>query len=212
MENNEENLGSQEPVSSESSTTTTSSSSTKTTNYKKIAIIAVAVIAIIALFCAIFTRSPKDTVKSYIKSYFGAKAKTLYNLIDEDGMAAFNQLSGKWDSESEEYVYDFSNFEDLLKDVQDANKELSKDEKQEKKDLKEQAIDKLQTRLEKLKDKGYKYSIKSVKTYSVKDCKKLTKVVVSLEVKDEDGEKDTDSYTFYTMKKGLKNYIVSSAF
>lgn len=204
MENNEENLNSQEPSTEPS--TNSSSATTTNTNNKLLGIIAVAVVIILALFFMLFTRSPKSTVKDYIKSFEKCNAKKAMSVVDFEGTLAFRQIkSPSYSSGSYEVIYDFEKFDDEYKEVLD----VDKDKKKEYKEAKEDATDSLQDKLDTLKDFKVKYSIKDMKTEKVDGSKKITKVTCTLVLKHEDDKMEQD-VTFYTMKKGLKNYIVDS--
>ncbi len=198
MENNEENLGSQEPVSQPSS------NAPKSFNVKPVAIIVAVVAILLVLFFMLFTRSPKDTVKAYVKAFDKADAGKVMSLMDYEGASAFSactSYSGKTD---------FSKFQDNYDKIMDQVKDFDKDQKSEYKKLKKDAEESLQDSLDTFKDKKIKYSVKDIKTEKVDENKKLTKVTAKLTVK-YDGEEQTKEVTFYTMKKGLKNYIVSSS-
>lgn len=198
MENNQENLGSQEP------TTQTSSNTLKNINFKPIAI-AVAVVAIlVVLFFMIFTRSPEATVKAYIKAYTKANASKVMSLMDYEGAAAFSACTSYYSGET-----DFSKFEDEYEEIKETIKDYDKDEKKEYEEAKEELEDTLQDSLDELKDNKIKMSIKDIETKKVKEYKKITKVTAELTVK-YDGEEKTSEVVFYTIKKGLKNYIISA--
>ena len=198
MENNE-NLGSQEPVSN--------SNPVKSVNVKLIGIIAVVVAVILVVFFMFFTRSAKSTVKDYIKAMSKADAKKVMALMDYEGAAAFSS-TGSYSSKG--YTYDFEKFEDNYDEIMDKMKDMDKDEKEAYKELKEKAVDSLQDELDEMKDEDVKFTVKKIKTEKVDDCKKLTKVICDIEVK-ADGEKETmEDVEFYTMKKGMKHYIVSA--
>lgn len=200
MENNEENLGSQEPV--------TGSNPVKTTNTKLIGIItvAVAVIAVILLvFFMFFTRSAASTVKSYVKAIEKANAKKVMALVDVQGTAAFDDITNRSYSGT---TYDFESFEDKYEEEMDNYKDMDKDEKKDYEDNLEDATEFLQDTLDEMKDSDIKFSVKDIDTEKVDDCKMLTKVTCTLVAK-HDGEKVEQDVTFYTMKKGLKHYIVS---
>lgn len=242
MENNEENLNSQEPETikpaeptaqpeepisepavekteepvAEKVTEPTQSVESKNTgkepNTRLIGIIAVAAVAILALILIIFTfftRSPKSAVKDWVKAFNKGNAKKVMAVMDYEGMAAFGKISNY--SFSKGYTYDFEDFDDEYDDIMDQVKDMDKDQKEDYKELKEKATDQLQDTLDEFKESKAKISVKKVKTEKIDDCKKLTKVVATLELK-MDGEKDERDFTFYTMKKGLKNYVVYAEF
>lgn len=236
MENNEENLNSQEPETTNSTEPTTEPKETvvekatepvaekkteptqstektgKEPNTRLIGMIAVAVVAILAVILVIFTfftRSPKAAVKDWVKAFNKGNAKKVMAVMDYEGAAAFTQIVTG--SSYRGYTYKFEDFDDKYDDIMDKVKDMDKDQKEAYKEAKEDAIDKLQDTLDDFKDSKAKISVKKVKTEKVDDCKKITKVTATLELK-MDGEKDERDFTFYTMKKGLKNYVIYADF
>lgn len=234
MENNEENLTSQEPETTpvveptpqatepvaeknvepaEPTSTEEPQKTSKEPNTRLVgivAVVAVAAIAILLIIFAFFTRSPKSAVKDYIKYFNKANAKKVMALVDYEGTTAFDNISS-YSILTGDYTYDFESFEDEYEDIIDQVKDMDKDEKEAYKEAKEDLVDDLQDILDAFKETGIKISVKKVTTEKVDDCKKLTKVTATIEVK-LDGEKEEGEITFYTMKKGLKNYIVYSDF
>lgn len=192
MENNEENLGSQEPVAE----TTTNSSPVKTGNTKLIGIIAVAIVIILAVFFMCFTRSAKSTVKDYIKAFNKSNAGKVVALMDFEGVSAFESTQRDLSKFDEEY-------EEMVKKVKD----LDKDQKKQYNEAKDEAKEAIQSGLDLLKEA--KFTVSNIKTEKVEGSKKLTKVTCTLKAKYGDEEMERD-VTFYTVKKGLKNYLVSS--
>lgn len=231
MENNEENLTSQEPETTpvveqvaqpaepvaekkvEPTKATEPQNTGKEPNTRLIgivAVLAVAIIAILLIVFAFFTRSPKSTVKDYIKYFNKGNAKKVMALIDLEGTSAFSKISS-YSYAKGGYTYKFEDFEDEYDDIMDQVKDMDKDEKKAYKEAKDSLLDSLEDILDEFKDSDVKLSVKKVETEKIDDCKKLTKVTATLEAKI-DGEKDEKDFTFYTMKKGLKNYIVYSDF
>lgn len=201
MENNE-NLGSQEPV--------TNSNPIKTVNVKLIGIIAAIVAIILVVICIFATRSAKNTVKDFVKGLEKADAKKIMSLIDFEGMTAFSSITNTSYKNGEyKYTYDFEDFEDEYDDIMDKIKDMDKDEKKEYKEYKEDLEDDLQDSLDDLKDEDITYKVKDIKVKKVSDCKKLSKVTCTIEVKSDDEKEELEDIEFYTMKKGLKHYIVS---
>lgn len=193
MENNEENLGSQEP--------TTGSVSTKPTNTKLIAIVAIAVVAILLVFFMFFTRSAKSTVKDFVKSIEKCNASKSMKLMDFEGVAAFT-MSGS----------NLSKFDENYDTIMDKMKDMDKDAKKAYNEQKDELVDDLQKGLDEIKSKKVKYSVKNIKTEKVDDCKKLTKVTCDITVKLDGKENTMEDVEFYTMKKGMKHYLVSTGF
>ena len=196
-DNNQENVEVVEKV--ETNEKTEGNKETKkfelTKNVKLIGIIAGAVIIAIIAFISIFTRSEKATVKQYLKAIEKANGTKYVSLIDWDGRQAYNSTSSN-----------LKKFDDKYADVISNNK----DKKEEVKEGKE----KLKTTLEELinnrdGDKKPKFKVKDVETTTVGGSKKLTKVNVKVTV-EKGGQQNTDDYTFYTIKKGLKSYIVGT--
>lgn len=194
MENNEENLGSQEPVAE----ATTNSTPVKSGNTKLIGIIAVAIVVILLAFFMFFTRSAKSTVKDYIKAFNKSNAGKVVALMDFEGVSAFESNSKDLSKFDESY-------EEMIKKV----KELDKDQKKQYDEIKDTTKETLQASLDLLKEAKMKYSVSNIKTEKVDGSKKLTKVTCTIKVKYNDEEVERD-VTFYTVKKGLKNYLVSS--
>lgn len=193
MENNEENLGSQEP--------TTGSVSAKPVNTKLIGIVAIAIVAILLVIFMFFTRSAKSTVKDFVKSIEKCNASKAMKLMDFEGAGAFAMCGSN-----------LSKFDENYDTVMDKIKDMDKDAKKAYDEQKDELVDDLQEGLDKIKSEKVKYSVKNIKTEKVDDCKKLTKVTCDITVK-ADGEEETmEDVEFYTMKKGLKNYLVSSGF
>lgn len=194
MENNEENLGSQEPVAE----ATTNSTPVKSGNTKLIGIVAVAIVVILLAFFMFFTRSAKSTVKDYIKAFNKSNAGKVVALMDFEGVSAFESNSKDLSKFDESY-------EEMIKKV----KELDKDQKKQYDEIKDTTKETIQASLDLLKEAKMKYSVSNIKTEKVDGSKKLTKVTCTIKVKYNDEEIERD-VTFYTVKKGLKNYLVSS--
>lgn len=205
MENNEENLGSQEPETTQTTDSTVNSG--KSTNTKLIGIIAVAIVAILAVLFIFFMRSPESAVKDYMKAFNKYNAKKVMSLTDVEGAAAFIQIRNY--SYSDGYTYDFGKFDDEYNEIMKEIKDFDKDKKTAYKELKNEAVDELQETLDEFKDKKIKFTVEKVKTEKIDDCKKLTKVTATVKAKMDDQENESD-LVFYTMKKGLKNYVVYS--
>ena len=205
MENNEENLGSQEPETTQTTDSTVNSG--KSTNTKLIGIIAVAIVAILAVFFIFFMRSPEAAVKDYMKAFNKYNAKKVMSITDVEGAAAFVQIKNY--SYSEGATYDFGKFDEKYDGIMKEIKDFDKDKKKAYEDLKKDAVDQLQTLLDEFKDNKVKFTVKEVKTEKIDDCKKLTKVTATVKAKVDDQENESD-LIFYTMKKGLKNYVVYS--
>lgn len=191
MENNEENLSSQEPK--------TNSAPVKSANIKVIGIIAAAIVVVLVLFLAFFVRSPKSTVKDYIKSIEKCDAGKMIELMDIEAVEAYNRTQD-----------DLSKFDASYKEITDELKKASKEEKKEYEDAKEKAKDNFQVMLDLMKDAKIKYTIKNIKTEKVEGSKKLTKVICDIKITQDGKDTDLEKIEFYTVKKGLKNYIVVS--
>ena len=186
------------------SANSTSSNSVKTTNTKLISIIVVAVLAILVIIFMFFTKSAKSVVKDYIKGMEKCDAKRVMATLDFEGSNAFDAIS------SYDGNYKFEEFESKYDEIMNKLKEMDKEEKKLYEDAKEEAVNDMQNRLETMKEYNVKYSVKDIKTEKVDNCKALTKVTGKLIVKMDNQEKEQE-FTFYTMKKGLKNYIVSTS-
>lgn len=213
MENNEENLGSQEPTT-QPTQATENQQSNKPANTRLIGMVAVAVVAILAIIFIFFTfiaRSPKAVVKDYIGAFSKGNAKKVMNLMDYEAVAAFTQLSKSYSTEKKAYVYKFEDFDEKYEDAIETVKDLDKDQKKAYEETKDDAVDALQKVLDPIKENKIKMSVKKVKTEKVDDSKKLTKVTATIEIK-ADGEKMEEDVVFYTVKKGLKNYVAFTDF
>lgn len=205
MENNEENLGSQEPETTQTTDSTVNSG--KSTNTKLIGIIAVAIVAILAVIFIFFMRSPESAVKDYMKAFNKYNAKKVMSLTDVEGAAAFLQIRSY--SYSDGYTYDFGKFDDKYSEIMKGIKDLDSDGKKAYKELKSETIDELQETLDEFKEEDIKFTVEKVTAEKIDDCKKLTKVTATVKAKAGDRENESD-LVFYTMKKGLKNYVVYS--
>lgn len=191
MENNEQNLGSQEP--------TTSTNPVKTVNVKLIGIIVAALAIILVVFFMFFTRSAKSTVKDYMKAMEKCDAKKVMAIMDFEGTAAFSNSKR-----------DLSDFDDQYEKIMDKIKEMDKDEKKAYEETKDKLEERLQKLLDEAKDQKIKYTVKNIKTEKVDGSKKLTKVTCDIKMKSKDDEDTAEDVSFYVMKKGFKYYIVSS--
>ncbi|MDR0978564.1 MAG: hypothetical protein LBL91_01245 [Lachnospiraceae bacterium] len=163
---------------------------------KNLVLVIVAIVALVALIVGfnIFTRSPKDAVKDYIKAFSKADSKKMEQVIDFVGQKAFNDCYNK-----SNYDYDLEDFNDNYKDITKDSDEVE--------EINESAETFLEN-FEKLDTDDLEIEIKEfISVSKVKNSNKLTKVKVKVSVK-KDGEKETGNITFYTMKKGLNNYIV----
>ncbi len=184
MENNEENLGSQEP------TTSTNTNPVKKVNTKLIGIIAIAVVIILAVVLMFMTRGAKATVKDFAKAMEKGDSNKIINLMDMTGMAAFESTKN-----------DLSKFDEIYKEIKE-----DKEKQNQLKELKETYKDQFDL------DTGskMKISVKDIKEEKVEGSKKLKKVTCTLKVKLDDYEKETEGIEFYVVKDGLKYYIASS--
>lgn len=200
MENNEENLGSQEPVTQ----SVESEKSAKSPNTRLIGIVAVAIVAVLAivLFFVFAVRSPKAVAKDFITAtMIKPNTKKAVNLVDFEGVKAFSAISSY--SYSKGYTYNFEDFDDEYKEVK-----KDKDFKEEIKEQKKKMLESDDVFGNILDDSNVsKVSIEDIETEKIDDCKKLTKVTITLKAK-VDGEYDEQDFVVYTMQKGLKNYIV----
>lgn len=185
MENNEENLGSQEP------TTSTNTNPVKKANTTLIGIIAIAVVVILAIVLMFLSRGAKATVKDFAKAMEKGDSSKIINLMDMTGTAAF--LSTK---------SDLSKFDETYTEIK-KDKEKQEQLKEFKKTYKDQ-FDDFDT------DSKMKISVKDLKEEKVEGSKKLKKVTCTLKVKVDDKENEQEGIEFYVVKDGLKYYIVSS--
>lgn len=155
--------------------------------------------------------SQEQTAKKYAEYFYDAKASKLYDITDMIGMDAFDKLSITYNSDTKEREYNFEKFEEYYKESERRYNEQDEDKKIEVENNRKDAIKQTQDYLYKmkdyLKDNNITWKIKDVKSYNVNDCKILTKVIVTIKLNKEDQTQE-DPYTFYIMKKGLKNYVV----
>lgn len=184
MENNEENLGSQEP------TTSTNTNPVKKTNTKLIGIIAIAVVVILAIVFMFLSRGAKATVKDYVKAMEKGDSSKVINLMDMIGVTAFESTKSDLAKFDEKYT-------EMKKD-----KEMQERVKKFKKEYKDQF--KLDT------DSKMKISVKNLKEEKVEGSKKLKKVTCTIKVKLGEMEDEKDDIEFYVVKDGLKHYVVSA--
>lgn len=201
MENNE-NLGSQEPV--------TNSNPVKKGNAKLIGIIAIVAIIAVVVFFMFFTRSAKATVKDYVKAMEDCNAKKVMALMDTEGAGAMTSIA-KFSYSDDGVSYEFGKFEENYDKVMEKMKNLNDDEKKQYDEMLKKAEETMQKELDEMKEEKIKYTVKNIETEKVKDCKKLTKVTCDIEMKNDEHEHTMEDVVFYTMKKGMKNYIVYSA-
>lgn len=200
MENNE-NLGSQEPV--------TNSNPVKKGNAKLIGIIAIVAIIAVVVFFMFFTRSAKATVKDYVKAMEDCSAKKVMALMDVEGAGAMSSIA-KFSYSDEGVSFEFGKFEEKYDEVMKKMKDLSKDEKKQYDEMLKKSEEDMQKELDEMKEEKIKYTVKNIETEKVKDCKKLTKVTCDIQMKNDEHEFTMEDVEFYTMKKGMKNYIVYS--
>lgn len=152
----------------------------KTTNINKKLIAIIAVLAIIIVILLVFIgRSPKATVKDVAKAVGKVDPIGLVDLVDPVGVVAFVSC------------YDYSDGDFDFDDFEEKYEALEKNYKKVEKEIKKA-----------------KFSVNVTNTKKVSDCKKLTKVTCSVKVKYAGEEVELKGIEVYTMKKGLKNYIV----
>ena len=115
MENNEENLGSQEP------TTSTNTNPVKKANTTLIGIIAIAIVVILAIVFMFMSRGAKATVKDYVKAMEKGDSSKAINLMDVIGAGAFEYTKSDLAKFDEKYA-------ELKKDkeMQEKEKEFKK--------------------------------------------------------------------------------------
>lgn len=184
MENNEENLGSQEP------TTSTNTNPVKKANTTLIGIIAIAVVVILAIVLMFLTRGAKATVKDFAKAMEKGDSSKIINLMDMTGTAAFESTKN-----------DLSKFDESYAEMK-KDKEIQERLKEFKETYKDQ--------FDFDTDSKMKISVKDVKEEKVEGSKKLKKVTCTLKVKVDDKENEQEGIEFYVVKDGLKYYIVSA--
>lgn len=184
MENNEENLGSQEP------TTSTNTNPVKKVNTTLIGIIAIAVVVILAIVLMFLSRGAKATVKDYVKAMQKGDSNKVINLMDMIGATAFESTKS-----------DLSKFDETYTEMK-KDKEMKEKFEEFKKEYKDQF--KLDT------DSKMKISVKNLKEEKVEGSKKLKKVTCTIKVKLDDYEDEKDDIEFYVVKDGLKYYMVSA--
>lgn len=154
----------------------------KNSNSRLIGIIAVLVIILLVLaivFGVFLSRSAKSTVKDVAKVVKKADIIGAIDLIDPEGIAAFVTC------------YNYRSGEMDLEDFDENYEKIGKAVKKVKNEIK----------------KG-KYTIDVTETEKVSGSKKLTKVTCDIKVKYKNNEIKLKGIEIYTMKKGLKNYIV----
>ncbi len=185
MENNEENLGSQEPE------TTTNTNPVKKANTTLIGIIAIAVVVILAVILMFMTRGAKSAVKDYVKAIEKGDSSKVVNLMDLNGVSAFESTKA-----------DLSKFDETYAELK-KDKEMQEKVKEFKKEYKDQfKLDGTDSKM--------KVSVKDLKEEKVEGSKKLKKVTCTLKVKIDEYEDEKEGIEFYVVKDGLKHYIVSA--
>jgi len=184
----------------------------------KIVGIVAAVVVLILIVLAFLSRSPKAAVKQFISGMDSKNAKKIMSVIDFEGSSAYSKARSKSSSKSSSSLslldissksseVDMSEFDEIYKDLLKEYKDMNRDEKKEyKEDLKE-VKESLQDALDELKDEKVKVKVKVTKVSKVKGSKLLKKVTADVTTK-QDGDQTTSTMTFYTVKKGLKNYVV----
>lgn len=187
-------------------------------SFGKIAGIVVAVVAVILIILAFLSRSPKAAVKQFISGMNSKSSSKIMAAIDFEGVSAYSKARSKSSSKSSSSLslldissksteLDMSEFDEIYKDLLKEYKDMDRDEKKEyKEDLKE-VKESLQDVLDELKDEKVKIKVKVTKVSKVKGSKLLKKVTADVTIK-QDGDQTTSTVTFYTVKKGLKNYVV----
>lgn len=176
--------------------------SKKGINPKIIILILAILIALVAIFFIFFTRSPKSAVKDYIRAINNYDAGAVINLSDLEAENAFANSYSKSDGSVTNFT---ENYQKNINTVNGLNGEAK--EKYEK--IKESYKSSLQSSLNSSKNIELKYSLKNIKAEKVEGNDNLTKVTAELVAKSKDDTK-TSIATFYTLKKGLKNYVIYS--
>lgn len=166
-----------------------------TKNVKAMAIAAVAVVVVVILGIALSSRGEKATVKQYLKAIEKANGDKYIATIDWDGRTAYLQT-----------INDLTKFDDKYSDAIDNNKSRKDEIKEGKEKEKKKMVEQMEKRDG---DKKPSFTIKSVETTTVGGSKKLTKVKAKVTIT-KGGQKNTNDYVFYTVKKGLKTYIVGT--
>lgn len=171
----------------------TNQTSKKRLNIKLIAII---VAILVVLFFILFSRDAKSTVKKYIESLEQADAKQVMSVMNYEGMIAFSSSS--------------SDLKDFDSKYTETLKNMSKEKKSKYSEAKEKITENLQKSLDQSKEQKINYTIENIRTEKVEECKKLTKVICDLKISIDGNESLVTDVKFYTIKKGLKHYIVSA--
>lgn len=157
-----------------------------------ITVLALVVIGAIIVICMCFGGNAEKTVEQYITAINKGNVKKALELSDYEGALAFMMLAG-------EQEVDYENLDDIdLNDFEDKYKEVL-----ENKDEYEEVIEEMEEYTDELAEEELDMKIKIKSSKKCKDCKKLTKVVADVTY---DGE--TEKITFYTMKKGTKEYVI----
>lgn len=190
----------------------------KNAKWIKIAGGVIAALILVLIVINAFSRSPKATVKQFISGINSYKAKKVMDTISFEGMAAYAETYTEALKESDRSSFDIfdsslkgidmSDFKDDYKEAMDDIKDMDKDEKKEYKEKLKKVQEDFQELLDKMKDKDLKVSVKVTKVVEIKGSKLLKEVIADVSFK-KDGYTETSTMRFITMKKGLKNYIVS---
>lgn len=184
----------------------------------KIAGIVAAVVVIVLIFGAFLSRSPKAAVKQFVSGMNSKNAKKVMDVLDMKGSEAYSKARSKalsksssssslFSSSSKSSDVDMSEFDEVYKDILKEYKDMDSDEKKDYKEELKKVKESLQDNLDDLKEEKVKIKAKVTKVSKVKGSKLLKKVTADVTVK-KDGDQETKTVTFYTVKKGLKNYVV----
>lgn len=170
---------------------------------RKIGIIAISIVIIIIaviLFLIFGTRSAKATVEQFIEALVDGDGKKAISLMDQPAATAItNLMLDQMGDDYENFEFDSIDFENFDSYYKEAKAEMDDMSKEEREEFTEKSI-------ENFESIGFEnIEITKIKAEKYKNFKKLTEVEVTLEF---EGEKQ--KITFYTMKKGTKEYIVAT--
>lgn len=160
--------------------------------HRKVLIGVVVVILALVVLSNLFLGGKKRVVKKFVNALDDAKAEKAIKCIDVAGYMVLSDMDKD----------DYEDFYDEYKDYVDSD-----DWEETQEDYEEDLDDKIESFQDDLEDSETKTKIKKFKKVE-KVGKNLYEVKVQLESKDEDGDKNTDTTTFYVMKKGLSYYVV----
>lgn len=167
------------------------------------------IFVIIMIISISSTRSAKATVKDFFAALNSGNQEKFASLLDMEGCDA---LAKSYGYAYTQVTFDFDKFKNTYNENTTKLKKMSKAEKESY----ESRMDSiLQSTFNTVKFTFFKNNeildikIKKIEAKKEEGYKNITKVTVEAEATSRSGDKQQKTYTFYTLKKGSKNYIIS---